>query len=72
MGLPMDNKETVKLSHHRVVMHLAKGGLHRALGIKEGEKIPEDRLEAATNSNNPHVKSMAVLAKNMKGWHHGG
>jgi len=33
-------KETVKLSHHRVVMHLNKGGLHRALGVPEGETIP--------------------------------
>ena len=65
-------EETVKLSKHRVVMHLAKGGLHKALHVPEGEKIPEDKLEAATNSSNPHVKSMAVLAKNMKGWHHGG
>ena len=64
--------EDVHLSHHRVVMHLAKGGLHRSLGIKPDEKIPEARLEAATHSTNPHVKAMAVLAKNMKGWHHGG
>ena len=64
--------ETVKLSHHRVVMHLHKNGLHNALGIKPGEKIPEDRLEAASHSDNAHVKAMAVLAKNMKGWHHGG
>jgi len=65
-------QEEVKLSKHRVVMHLANGGLHRALKVPENENIPEDKLEAATHSTNPHLKSMAVLAKNMKGWHHGG
>jgi hypothetical protein len=66
------NTETVHLSKHRVVMHLHKNGLHTALGISPDKDIPEDRLEAATHSDNPHVKAMAVLAKNMKGWHHGG
>jgi hypothetical protein len=42
------NKETVKLSQHRVVMHLHKGGLHRALGIPEDQTIPKERIEAAT------------------------
>ena len=67
-----EEKENEGLSKHRVVMHLAKGGLHRALGVSEDEKIPEDKLNGALKSSNNHVKSMAVLAKNMKGWHHGG
>ena len=62
--------ETVHLSQHRVIMHLHKGGLHRALGIDQDKEIPEDRLEAATHSSNEHVKRMAVLAKNMKSWKH--
>ena len=62
--------ETVKLSHHRVVMHLHKNGLHNALGIKPGEKIPEERVEAATHSKNEHVAKMAHLAQTMEGWHH--
>src|ERR1039458_5535860 len=65
-------EENEGLSKHRVVMHLAKGGLHRALKIPENEKIPDDKLRGALTSSNAHIKSMAVLAKNMKGWHHGG
>ena len=64
------NKETVKLSQHRVVMHLHKGGLHRALGIPEDTEIPDDKLEAALNSKSEHVRRMASLAKTMKSWKH--
>lgn len=64
-----DKKETVHLSHHRVVMHLNKGGLHRALGFKPGEKIPEERVEAATHSSNSHIAKMAHLAQTMEKWH---
>jgi hypothetical protein len=42
------------------------------LKIPENEKIPDDKLRGALTSSNAHIKSMAVLAKNMKGWHHGG
>ena len=63
-----DKKETVHLSQHRVVMHLKKGGLHRALHVPEGDKIPEEKLEAARNSSNPHIKKMAELAHTMAGW----
>jgi hypothetical protein len=64
------NMETVHLSHHRVVMHLHKGGLHRALGIPEGETIPKEKIEAAKNSKNQHVAKMAELAHTMAGWKH--
>jgi hypothetical protein len=63
-----DNKETVKLSHHRVVMHLHKGGLHRALGVPEGTDIPKEKIEAAKNSSNAHVAKMADLADTMSHW----
>lgn len=66
-----DNKETVHLSKHRVVMHLQKGGLHRALHIPEDQTIPQDRLEEAKNSKNPHVAKMASLAHTMESWKHG-
>ena len=49
-----------------------KGKLHRELGIPEGQKIPDDRLNAAANSSNPEVKRDAIRAKTMKGWHHTG
>lgn len=38
------------------------GGLHRALGIPQGQKIPAARLAAAKNSTNPRIKRMANLA----------
>ncbi len=61
--------------HQRVAggkMHLdiEKGGLHRSLGIPEGEKIPKAEIEKATHSANPRERKQAVLAENMEGWHH--
>ncbi len=48
-----------------------KGKLHRELGIPEDQKIPADRLEAATHSRNPEVRRDAIRAETMKKWHHG-
>lgn len=45
----------------------AKGGLHRSLGIPQGQKIPAARLEAASHSSNPKTKKEAQMAKNMRG-----
>jgi hypothetical protein len=64
-------EETVHLSKHRVVMHLNKGGLHRALGVAEGTKIPKEKIDKAKNSSNKHLAAMANLAHTMEGWHHG-
>lgn len=69
--IPAHKTEDVNLSHHRVVMHLNKGGLHRAMGIPEGQTIPKDRLEEARKSKNPHMREMANLAHSMASWHHG-
>ncbi len=68
------NMETVtlnkpKVSKHRVVMHLHKGGLHRALHYPEGTDIPKSKIEEATHSKNPHLREMAHLALTMEGWH---
>jgi hypothetical protein len=49
-----------------------KGKLHRELGIPEGEKIPQERLSAATRSDNPEIRRDAIRARTMEGWHHGG
>lgn len=57
-------------SLYRAMHHLNKGGLHRALGIKEGEPIPADKLAAAKNSQNSHVRHMANFAATMKGFKH--
>ena len=46
--------------------HLNKGGLHRALGIPEGQKIPAKALAKAANSKDPHIRKMAQLAKTFK------
>jgi hypothetical protein len=64
----MAKKHNVSL--YRAMHHLRKGGLHRALGIPEGEKIPAERLEAARNSKNPHVAHMANFAHTMGGFKH--
>lgn len=50
-------------------MHMKKGALHRQLGVPEGEKIPEAKLEAASHSDNPTLRKRANLAKTLKGMH---
>jgi hypothetical protein len=47
-----------------------KGKLHREMGIPVGQKIPAQRLKAATHSSNPSIKRDAIRAETMKGWHH--
>ena len=44
-----------------------KGALHRHLGVPEGEKIPADKLESATHSDNPKIRKEANLAMTLKG-----
>jgi hypothetical protein len=58
------------VSLYRAMHHLNKGGLHRALGVKEGEKIPADKLAAAKNSKSEHVRHMANFAATMSGFSH--
>jgi hypothetical protein len=57
------------VSLYRAMHHLNKGGLHRALGVKEGEPIPASKLEAAKHSSNEHVMHMANFASTMEGFH---
>ena len=57
-------------SLHRALAHMNKGGLHRALGVPEGTKIPADKMEAAKNSKSEHVRHMAQFAETMKSWKH--
>lgn len=42
-----------------------KGALHRALGVKQGEKIPAAKLEKAAHSKNPTMRKRANLAKTL-------
>jgi hypothetical protein len=46
------------------------GSLHKALHVKEGEKIPEKKLEKAEASSNPKLAKKARLAETLKGFHH--
>jgi hypothetical protein len=48
-----------------------KGKLHRELGIPEGNKIPAERLAAATRSRDPEIRRDATRAETMESWHHG-
>lgn len=57
-------------SLYRAMRHLRAGGLHRALGVPEGDKIPAEKLEEARNSKNEHVKHMANFAHTMGGFKH--
>ena len=46
------------------------GKLHRELNIPEGEKIPKEKLEEATHSDDKEVRDDAIRARTMEGWHH--
>lgn len=58
------------VSLYRAMHHLRKGGLHRALDVAEDKKIPTEKLDAARDSENEHVRRMANLAHTMKSWSH--
>lgn len=57
-------------SLYRAMHKMNKGGLHRALGVPEGEKIPADKLEAAKTSKSGHIRKMAHFASTMMGFKH--
>lgn len=45
--------------------NVKKGGLHKALGVPQGETIPKSKIEKASHSKNAHLKHMAQFAKNV-------
>lgn len=49
-----------------------KGLLHKDLHVKQGEHIPEAKLEKAEHSKNKAVKKRAVFAENAKHFDHSG
>lgn len=49
-----------------------KGRLHEKLGVPEGEKIPEAKIEKAKHSKSPALRREANFAENAKGWSHKG
>jgi len=46
-----------------------KGALHRSLGVPEGKKIPEKKLEKAEHSKNGTLRKRANLAETLKRFH---
>lgn len=67
----MAYSENEKVSFHRSMHKLNHGGLHRALGIKEGDPIPMEKKQEAARSSNPHMAAMGRMAVSMAGWNHG-
>ena len=53
-------KIEIKASH--------KGLLHKDLGVKQGEKIPDKKLRAAEKTASPAEKKRIVFAENAKKW----
>lgn len=45
------------------------GALHRALGVPQGEKIPEKKLAKAAHSENPRIRKEVALARTLKKLH---
>jgi hypothetical protein len=66
--LPQQIKEWVPQINEEQWMQKAfahnKGGLHRALGVPQGKKIPAGKLRSATHSGNAHTRHMAQAAAN--------
>ena len=56
------------VSLYRAIHHMNKGGLHRALGVPEGETIPAAKMAEAKNSSNEHVRKMAAFAHTLGGF----
>ncbi len=44
------------------------GALHKALHIKEGQKIPDAKLKSAEHSKSPLMRKRATLAETLKGF----
>lgn len=49
--------------------NIHKGALHRALGVPEGEKIPESKMEG---HHHGRLGRMIASAKGLKNMNHGG
>lgn len=47
----------------------SKGKLHKALGVPEGEKIPEKKLAKGAKSKSPKIRKEVALAKTLKKMH---
>ena len=68
-GKPGCKYSSVRTSEEKWIQKAIKrpGQLHKDLGVPEGEKIPEDKLEEALHSDDPKERERAQFAENMKG-----
>src|SRR5208282_882407 len=64
-----EKKTEERNSHHRAMFHLRKGGLHKHLGVPEGENIPDDKMEIK-ESDSEHVRKMKQFALNARKFKH--
>jgi len=60
--------ENVKLGK-KGSFKIHKGGLHRALGVPEGQKIPASKM---AGHHTGHLARMIASAKGLEAMHHGG
>ena len=57
---------TIKGGGSEKPVTFSKGGLHRSLGVPEGQKIPASKLAAAkAGEYGPKAKKQAVMASGM-------
>lgn len=52
------------MSYPPMIKPSRKGLLHSKLGVPQGQKIPEKKLEAAKNSKSPAERKEATFAEN--------
>jgi hypothetical protein len=48
------------------------GALHRALGVKPGDKISEKKMMAASHSKSPKIRKEVALARTLEKMHRKG
>ena len=46
------------------------GGLHKSLGVPQGQPIPAAKMEAAKASASPAERKRITFAENASKWHH--
>ena len=66
----MKGFETKKKWVQSAINPETKGSLHKTLGVPEGKKIPEKKLEKAEHSKNPLTRKRANLAETLRGFKH--
>jgi len=57
---------TIKGAKGKPAVSFQKGGLHRSLGVPQGQKIPAAKMAAAARGDyGPKAKAQAALAQGM-------